>query len=722
MTNKLNNFVDRHVKVVLVAVLLTIGVAYFIHSLQFNGPAYLSDEVNYLAKAAFFSGNSLDAASGMHFGYSLLISPAYIFTNNPEVSWKIVQLVNSLLIAGSLFLSFLIIKTINPKIKNSRAILYMIIISTFPSLVVFSGYSFATPAILFLYTLSSWLLLKVSFNKIDRATLLYILSVGLIFWVHPTGVIPVAVTFIMFFMAAIIHKNIKLLLAPLFILFVMSGLYLLILHPYVNNLMTPEGLEQWSHYNSANLSLSNLRYLDVWGTFALSSASQLSYILISTFGIVFVPLFYLLREFFKKKTKVREKLLNLLDNKSNKIVISSTLVIVGVILLSTLSFSISKRPVRVDYWLYGRYSEVFLLPILAIGVSASWKKLNILIVPLFISVIGLFLAVNISEINTKLLDNSIVNSASFWPNAIIEDVNFAYWFLIGSLGILIISILVKYIGKGAFLLVIPLYVLSIVNQNTWHSNILSGYSVKPEIYNLINDNNYKSECIGFELDEDKKILGIIENERMKLLSYYLNDYNFNRMDYSDWLNNCEGPYITASDEYLSDSSTAYVAREKNSGIYMIVKSKQVKSLNTTSSEYTNLYINEDLEECVAAGCYSLKASEMLNFTVVGNNEYGNSLITTGKPGVLLFGPYYGLNTGVYEIILDSEIINPEGSIIYVKSNKGQKIHYQSSIEDGVKYKFTLTEDVEDIEVSIVVEDETEIVLRSYSIECIKCGY
>jgi hypothetical protein len=106
MKNKLNNSINKHVNLLLVLILASIGTVYFIHSLQFGGPAYLSDEVNYLAKAAVIGGNSLDAASGMYFGYSVFISPAYLITDNPEISWRVVQFVNTLLIVTSLLLSF----------------------------------------------------------------------------------------------------------------------------------------------------------------------------------------------------------------------------------------------------------------------------------------------------------------------------------------------------------------------------------------------------------------------------------------------------------------------------------------------------------------------------------------------------------------------------------------------------------------------------------------
>jgi hypothetical protein len=410
----------------------------------------------------------------------------------------------------------------------------------------------------------------------------------------------------------------------------------------------------------------------------------------------------------------------MVDDKLNRIVLTSVLIILGVILMSTVSFSISRRPIRVDYWIYGRYSEAYLLPILIIGVVASWKKYNLLIVPLLLSVIGLFLSINISEINTKLMDNNIVNSVSFWPNAIRGDVDFTYWFLIGALTILVLSILIKYVGKSALILVIPIYLITIINQNEWHNNILAGYSKNPQMYNFIAENYSQQDCIGFELDEDKQIIGIIENERMKLLSYYLYSYNFNRMSYVDWYNNCEGPYVTTNDDYVKDLDTVYVAREKDSGIFVITKSNQTKEFKYNPSELNDLYINTDDEECVARGCFILDASELQKYTVVGVRDEENNSLKTSEQGIFLFGPYYGLKKGSYKIFLDAEIRGSLGNNIYVKSNKGQKIHYQSNMIENKIYPFTIEDDVDDLEVSIVTDGNSEVIIKGYSIVCSNC--
>ena len=53
--------------------MLTIFLTYWLFSSQYTGPAYLSDEIGYLTKAAAFAGYPVDMASHWHGGYSPLV-------------------------------------------------------------------------------------------------------------------------------------------------------------------------------------------------------------------------------------------------------------------------------------------------------------------------------------------------------------------------------------------------------------------------------------------------------------------------------------------------------------------------------------------------------------------------------------------------------------------------------------------------------------------------
>src|SRR4030066_913635 len=61
---------------------------YFMLSLPFTGPAYLSDEIGYLAKAAFLAGYSVDGTSPYHGGYSILLAPLFVLFSESGSIWK----------------------------------------------------------------------------------------------------------------------------------------------------------------------------------------------------------------------------------------------------------------------------------------------------------------------------------------------------------------------------------------------------------------------------------------------------------------------------------------------------------------------------------------------------------------------------------------------------------------------------------------------------------
>jgi hypothetical protein len=92
---------------------IAIGCAYLAVSWQTSGPAYLRDEIGYLANAAFLTNHRIDAASSYHGGYSLLITPAFLFSD-PWLVWKAVLTINAMLWAANFAMLYGILRRVLP--------------------------------------------------------------------------------------------------------------------------------------------------------------------------------------------------------------------------------------------------------------------------------------------------------------------------------------------------------------------------------------------------------------------------------------------------------------------------------------------------------------------------------------------------------------------------------------------------------------------------------
>src|SRR5437588_10572816 len=95
---------------------IAIGCVYLAASWHISGPAYLRDEIGYLANAAFLAGYRIDAASSFHAGYSLLIAPAFLLSE-PKLVWKAVLAINAILWAANFAMLYVLLRRVLPHMQ-----------------------------------------------------------------------------------------------------------------------------------------------------------------------------------------------------------------------------------------------------------------------------------------------------------------------------------------------------------------------------------------------------------------------------------------------------------------------------------------------------------------------------------------------------------------------------------------------------------------------------
>lgn len=482
MKNKINN------ETLLVAGLaIAFFSAFYIYAILFPGPAYLSDEIGYLTKAAALAGRSIDFPSSWHGGYSLILSPLFFFLDNHSIVWRSVQAINALLFSGAFVLLFKILTVLLPQ-QNKKVILVTSLVTMlYPSWVVMSAYAFSTPAIVFFNCLSLYLLLNI--KKGPHYVIFSGVTTGFLYWIHPTGIVAILAGAISYILLGIKTKNWSYLVLYLVASIFLAAVYKLVFHPFLQGLMAADGFAVNTHYPELESVLKSLIDAGFWKTFPFMLTGQILSALISTFGSVgfaFIHIF--------KTVKDAQNVDDSVQMQKSFAYAFMSFSMIGTLLLGALSFSLADHGSRADIWIYSRYVDPFLFPLIAVGIFAlRERKIPLLIIPVLALLLFCFLYIfgNIDATG----NNNLVNIPSFWPYAIFPDKSLYYWLVTGIVGLICFSIVST---KLQTLMAIPLIVLSAYVASEWHSRILSHYSEPDPVIDLIENNFEKGTCIAFD--------------------------------------------------------------------------------------------------------------------------------------------------------------------------------------------------------------------------------
>ena len=457
------------------------------------------------------------------------------------------------------------------------------------------------------------------------------------------------------------YSRFKVLIFHVFVMVVMMSVYKIAVHDWISQIMTPENYPIWSHYKSLSSVFQSFFHLEFWTAWIVISFGQISYLLIATLGVFFVTVV----EIWKRVVPVRRPIGGSINTSVlvNTALAYMMLSILGIVLLGFLTFATgnSHSP---DQWIYGRYSEVALLPLLGVGLLARWRFKYATGAFFIVLLSGLMLYLYSNESNTSS-NNNLVNIQSFWPQALFTQESFVFWFIVGAVGIILAGVLKK---RLFVLLAVPLFLASISNQNIWHKNILAAYSKPSSLVDLITSNFQHGQCIGFDTFRPQRASGS-QRERRNLYSYYFFNYDYRRMSPDEWLSSCDGPYLTYRAEVFSESPEAKViAREVSSGLFLVIKTERLNdfSIKSLPSSSENLYVNlKGDNACLTKGCFSMRASDLMRFSRVGTYRDGE-IGSTGDSGYLFYGPYCPLKKGEYYIKLEGKFINLEGAVLDIQ--------------------------------------------------------
>jgi hypothetical protein len=293
------------------------------------------------------------------------------------------------------------------------------------------------------------------------------------------------------------------------------------IHERLVAIATPPGMASLEHYPSYMKVISKVMSLEFWLNTALTILGQISYLIISSFGIAlmgFIELINLVKKHFHPGTST-------IDERGMAVSYSSLFIVlsmIGAIILGAAAIVMQDLDKTFDLWIYGRFAEQLLLPFLAFGFWACFRRWYLLSIAVGLVACGAAL----SLLTGPLGANNLINDTSFWPQYIIKYPDYLILMATGAAGVIIFQAVKQLRGTIKYFSVIVLiaaYVLSGVNAARWHQNILADYSRPSGLAAIVRDNFKPGSCVGF----NEKRLADLEmdlKERYRLYVFYLYDY------------------------------------------------------------------------------------------------------------------------------------------------------------------------------------------------------
>jgi len=548
-------------------VILGFPMGYLVWNLpRYNGPAILRDEVGYLANAIFLAGYHIDGGSSYHIGFSLLLSPLFLFFSDVSIIWRGVMVINSLLWVVTFYFTDKLITKWDSQISLNRRVMVLLGVGVYPSWVTMSGYAFTTSAFVALFMIGLLSLINVIEND-GRSVCFFTACAGFLYWIHPIGLMVSWASIIAIVIWAMQdRRRFTICLSHIIGCMTLVSIYEFVIHPFVLNSMTPDEYAPLTHYPSVLSILNKMKGGFFWVSLATHSLGQGAYFLIGSLGIALFGCCNLLRYITTRDKGTHDICRGIVG-----VYIVGALLLV--ILIGAVNFTlIEPEAQRSDQWIYGRYLDNVSIPIITIGIldfiGRSGRSRLMLIAPcLLILILTAYVIHVFHSYSPPVAYSEIVNIPSFWPQCVFREIrNVSLWLLIGAS----IIPLVYIVGAVCFYLLMPMiFIIGVVCQTRYHKDALEHRSAPTAIVDVIKDNYEPGSCIGFDLDSSKVGSFILEG-RILLYRYYLYDYRYQRVSKEDWLADCSDLILTYDPSKYADSGIV-IARETQYGLCLVKK-------------------------------------------------------------------------------------------------------------------------------------------------------
>jgi len=691
---------------------------FWLVSRRYVGPAYLSDEIGYLGHAALLAGYTIDGASSYHAGYSLFLAPLFRLFSEPADIWQGVMVLNAATWAGSVLLLARLVAYFFPQRPALQRSASVAIAATYPTWLTMSGYAYSTTAVVFGFMLSLLAGLRIDARR-KLSVLPYSLAVGFLYWIHPTALSVILASMVAMSILSLRKRQFVPLVLHIALVSLLVVAYRQGLHEWLLNVATPPGLAPNEHYLSYSDVVSHFDTLGFWMETVIGVIGQGAYLTIGSLGLVVLGVAEVVR-------CMREETLSGVPETAGHreemrfVSLFLLLSLVFVLLMGSVAFSAGGH-LRVDHWIYGRYAEGVLLPFLAVGFLArGWRRW----LPLLAGAIILYGVLLNMTVNpwSYTLGNSIV---AFWPQYLFgETRNYVFlWMAVGALGVFVFQVSRQEVGVGkgvALTLFVGLAVLSNVSSARYHEVKLEA-NQPSRFVEIVRENFDPRTRVGFNPQMPADAV-LYQEQRFQLHLFYLYDYLYQRMYVSDWLHNCDGPLFTYYvDDLRARPGVVLLGQEVRSGLYLVAKDRaegfQIPNEDPTERTFypaKGWSLRQDV--CRWGEGLSKLSSQ------VGKYEDAR-MVSTGKRGLLVYGPNVALNCGEYELtVLGGAPVVSEAWVAVVSGlDEIEHARFALSSTSGSEAEVlasghvSLPHDVVHLEIKVYVGSDDDVRLAGYQL-------
>jgi hypothetical protein len=502
------------------------AIAYLINLLV-KGPMIQGDEGSYLANAAAIAGFPNDMFGKYHAGYSILISPAFLFVDGSEHIWSFIKAINAMLLGSVFFLIYKINEIILPSSSHHHRIITSLLVGIYPMWVTLSGYSFSENAFVPAFLLATFFYLK-ALKEGEVFWILSGLAIGFLYWIHPKSVIVLLAFFASLVFLGLKEKKVKGQITALAALVLMILLYRYGFLPWLQEKMLISGQQPASHYPGLKSMLAHFDSLEKIQRMSAVLAGHILYLSLGTAGMIWVGLVTMYHK-INNKNQILEHFPKYAYFTFFIFIILS---FAGTLILSTVSMEGADR---LDHWMYGRHVESVIAPILLLGLlSRSYSSARLSVALAFVATLILYAWMG------DYSHTAPFNVSTFWQEFILRDKGIWSWLVGGCLIIFIVS----YVPRNIAQLVIGVFfILCISLQTIYHIKASKNAVKRTDVANYVRKNYQNGSCVGFDHS------GVNSYNRSLFwydLSFQLYDYRLTKLSVTKWLESCNGPLFSYS--------------------------------------------------------------------------------------------------------------------------------------------------------------------------------
>ncbi len=349
--------------------LLLLYISFFCLSLIYTFPVrrlLISDESGYIGRARkiVYGYDFGKLSDTVYPGYSILLVPIFLFTDDISTAYIYIHVINALIYACFPVVSMILLTCIAPKINNKIKVLLASVLSLYPFYLLYSVFAMPDNLLALLYLILSIVIYKlITEFKQFKWWILSLVVFVLMVVVHPRGLF--IFPGLMFVYLLILIMNMKqgnqkakygLIIFFIFMLLGIGSIYYL--------------LQNSGDYNKDFSDILN----NIFGVHLLVDKFQYMigrylYLLISTFGLFGLSIYYLLAKIIGNKFKFIKS--------QDFVVLWFVFLLLN--LLVVLIYSSTPHEidyVRSDLVIYGRYLEVIIMPVLLAGSVFFLKEIK----------------------------------------------------------------------------------------------------------------------------------------------------------------------------------------------------------------------------------------------------------------------------------------------------------------------------------------------------------